>query len=53
MTLQEYLANGTVWIEGSDYVARASDGVIVSIGNVGREEQVEAYLADNPAPSDW
>ena len=50
--LADYIASGTIWIEGNDYVGRASDGVIVAIGNVGLEPDVESYL-ETYTPDKW
>lgn len=47
------IKDGYVWSDGSTYWGHASNGVDVSIGAVGSEDQVEKYLRDYPAPKDW
>jgi len=44
---------GTIWVDGSDYVGRASDGTVVTLGNVGREDELNRYLNAHPTPRDW
>lgn len=51
--LEKLLLSGDVWIEGTDYVGRASDGVIVSLGRTDERLSVEAYLETNPLPKNW
>jgi len=51
--LARLIAAGTVWIEDSAIVGRASDGIAVQIGTVDTMEATERYLADHPNPSDW
>jgi len=46
-------AAGIVWIEGTDYVGRASDGIVVQVGSVATEDATEDYLESHPFPSDW
>jgi hypothetical protein len=40
-----------VWIEKGEYVGRASDGTIVSLGL--DKLEVERYLRSYPNPTDW
>ena len=51
--LQEYINNGTIWIEDDEYVGKASDGIIVGLGSVGEEERMERYLKACPTPDKW
>lgn len=51
--LDSLLASGVVWVEGSDYIGRASDGVVVSIGIVGMERTAEDYLKIHSTPDTW
>ena len=51
--LQALMDAGSVWAEDGAYVGKASDGVIVQIGNVGHEDTVEMYLISNPTPHHW
>jgi hypothetical protein len=52
-TLDRLLADGVVWQEGRDYVGRAGDGVIVSVGSVDSPASTEDYLYTHPSPCDW
>ena len=51
--LRALLLTEVAWIENGCYVAKAADGQIVQIGNVGREKLVNEYLKDHPTPSSW
>ncbi len=51
--LQALIDSGTVWIDGGNYVGKASDGVDVDIGEVCYEDTVEMYLAEHPTPNTW
>lgn len=44
---------GTVFVERSEYVGRASDGELVAIGSVGLEDVTESYLSEYPTPEHW
>ncbi len=52
-TLKALLLKGTVWIEDDEYLGRASDGVVISLGVVGHESGAERYLRANPIPDKW
>lgn len=51
--LHKLWTEGTVRIEGSDFVATAADGEVVAIGHVAYPDSAEAYLKSHPSPSDW
>ena len=51
--LQTLMLEGTVWTEGDDYVGRASDGVVVALGGIGYETQLENYLVTYSGPETW
>ena len=52
--LNGYLADGTIWIDGPDYVGRTSDGTEVSMGAArGNEPGITRYLENRPMPSMW
>ena len=51
-TRLEYLmAIKIVWVEGGEYVGRAADGIVVSLGS--DRLGVESYLETNPTPDKW
>lgn len=52
-TVRALLADGTIRVEGREYVGTASDGVVVSLGSVGEERQLLAYLLAHPSPETW
>lgn len=52
-TLAALLKAGTVWQEGSAYVGRASDGVVVQVGDTINIAGTERYLSARPNPKDW
>ena len=52
-TLDALIKQGTVWQEGYQYLGRASDGTVVSIGTTNYERNAEYYLAANPTPDLW
>jgi len=51
--LDSLIYAGTIWIEGTEYVGKASDGVVVLIGTVGWEKDTERYLTQRPKPEQW
>jgi hypothetical protein len=52
--LDKLLSDGLVWLEGGEYVGRATDGVVVRLGEFGEEEIMEVYFADGFAnPETW
>lgn len=51
--LDHLLKDGSVWLDGREYVGRATDGVEVSLGSLGDEEWIEKYLSANPTPDTW
>ena len=51
--LTKHLADKVIWVDGYEYFGKASDDIVVNIGMVGREDQVEKYLNNNPEPKDW
>jgi len=51
--LHDLISRGVVRSEGGYYIGTAADGVEVSIGCVGYEDQVEVYLMDYPTPAHW
>lgn len=52
--LRALVASGKIWVsEDGCYVGMAGDVVEVQLGNVGREGDLERYLADYPGPEDW
>ena len=51
--LEFLLALGTLWVEGREFVGRASDGVVVSLGGLDERKQIEAYLLEHPTPETW
>ena len=53
LTLDRLLQSGDIWIERGEYIGRASDGIIVSIGTIGFEQDAERYLRARPDPKDW
>lgn len=47
---------GTAWFDGSELLARASDTVTVTLGDVwtkGDAARIEAYLTAHPTPDTW
>ncbi len=52
-TLDALIALGTVWIEDCDYVGRASDGTVVSLGSVYDAGGTEGYLCEYSTPDTW
>jgi hypothetical protein len=52
--LRALVVSGKIWVEDGCYVGLAGGGVVeVQLGNVGREGDLERYLADYPGPEDW
>jgi hypothetical protein len=51
--LQLLIAEGRIWLDEEDYVGKAADGVIVSLGVLGGEKQLSEYLSTHPDPEDW
>jgi hypothetical protein len=49
--LDKLLDSNDVWIEKDEYVGRAGDGTIVSLGL--DKLKVERYLRSYPNPTDW
>jgi hypothetical protein len=47
------LQNETIFMMSEAYVGRASDGAEVQIGNIGQEQNTEAYLTARPTPDMW
>lgn len=43
-------AEGSLWVEGSEYIGRASDGTIVNVASV---DFPSLYLVRNPSPTNW
>jgi len=50
---QALLNSGVMWEEDGAVVAKASDGVIVSIGHIYNWAAIEAYLTSYPTPDVW
>lgn len=48
-----YMAAGIIWIEGSTYVGRASDGVVVILGSAHDLASVVDYVNQHPGPEWW
>ena len=51
--LQALIDTGIACLEGTDYVALASDGTKVSLGDCSTCNDIEDYLASNPTPDTW
>jgi hypothetical protein len=51
--LNARLADGTIYLDGSTYVGRATDGVEVQIGDTTAMRATLAYLVDHPTPDTW
>lgn len=51
--LESLLADGAIWLEGREYIGRASDGTEVALGSKDREDTIVQYLAIRPTPDDW
>jgi hypothetical protein len=51
--LAALIESGTVQVTVFGYEGVASDGVHVSLGYVGDEVAVEAYLVTHPSPKEW
>ena len=51
--LGRLLGNKVIAIEDNYYIGKASDGVWVQLGEVGREKDLEEYLASCPTPDRW
>jgi hypothetical protein len=51
--LEALIEEGTVKLEGHDYLGLASDGVWVSLGEKGEEKILEKYFEDYPGPETW
>jgi hypothetical protein len=52
--LRALIVAGKIWVDGAAYVGLAGGGVVeLQLGNVGREGDLERYLADYPEPEDW
>lgn len=51
--LDKFLDDGIVWVEDGEYVGKASDGTVVSLGNFHDPGIVEIYLKHNQDPSNW
>ena len=49
--LSALIDEGTVWTEEGYFVGRASDGVVVLLGEY--EKDVEGYLREYPSPERW
>lgn len=49
--LTSLMSQGLVWFDGSHYLGRASDGVIVNLSH--DAVSAERYLQAYPNPSDW
>jgi hypothetical protein len=52
-TLDRLKAEGLVWVENGEYVGRAADGAIVSVGSIHDEVGTERYLRAHPSPEQW
>ena len=52
-TLNLLINQGAVWIEGSEYVGKASDGAIVALGHKDEPETAESFLSRRPTPDCW
>lgn len=48
-----YMAAGIIWIEGSTYVGRASDGAVVQLGSIHELGRVVDYVNQHPGPEWW
>ena len=53
LLIEELIRNGHAWIEGQEYIGRASDGVEVGLGMLGDEKAMYAYLGEHPTPDTW
>lgn len=59
--LGSLMESGVIYREGNEYVGKASDGAIVSLGYSTRdltgrwsgEEALENYLRSHPTPDTW
>ncbi len=55
--LEKLIKSGDVYIEKNGslpwYYGKASDGVHVSLGEVGHENQINDYLKTHASPEDW
>jgi hypothetical protein len=54
--LGQYMAAGIIWREGREYLGRAADGVVVTLGmcdDVDDAYALECYLQEHPTPDTW
>ena len=51
--LEHLIKKGSVYIDSSEYVGIASDGIEVHLGTVGYEESLYRYLLARPTPDLW
>jgi len=51
--LASLIEQNLVCKEGSEYVGLASDGLLVSLGNIVEPHLVEKYLQARPTPDLW
>lgn len=49
--LDKLIADGIVWVDGNEYVGRASDGAEVNIG--WNRKSAETYVEFHPSPAEW
>jgi len=51
--LKTLLERGAITIEDDKYIGVIADDILVSLGTVGSEKELEKYLIDHPNPWDW
>ncbi len=51
--LEALIRRGHVWVDGNEYVGKASDGVEVRLGSVGEERILGVYLLTHRTPDTW
>ena len=51
--LDKLIQEGTVYIDGNQYIGKTSDGVEVILGITDNKKTVEKYLDNYPTPDTW
>lgn len=53
MDLKDYMDSGVVYVDDTNYIGIASDGVHVILGDIDDLTSIENYLAAYPNPDNW
>ena len=51
--LYQLIKSGAIYLGDDVYYGKASDGLEVVLGSLGREWQIEVYLEKYPTPDKW